>query len=542
MPKISLSGPADLLTILPFHLGFQPTRSVVVVCFHGKRLGLVARFDVVPAHLAEASAATGLPTIVRERPSGVCLVGFEDEAGESDPLTEALRAGLAHEDIEVGDRLIVRDGRWFTTDCDCCPPGGRPMPELADVPAVADYVALGHAVLGDRDSLVALVRPLGDDDPRHADIEAAVDTWQARYTVAVAIDRLRARGLLIDDASGERSRDDRSGDGSELGDGGDEVGEDGHLGDLGEETAAEPDGTSGAGDRGATVIDLETRRHLGPEDVAGGWNGVDGWDGVDGAAGWDDWDDDGYGDGGWDGAGWDGDCDSFDAAFESSSELQQAQSMTAWGHVLHGEVAGDDLEALVPALVGPLRDVIFRDALIAWLCPDSMPLTDYPAGLVALLEAFVGVDVRAASGATSAAPRPRPRRGRRKRGRRLRGRLDGLAEAPSGQAGQEWQEWEEASAPHQIQARLESVCRVTPAAHAAPLLTIVANIAWWRGDGARAGVAVDTALGLEPDHRLARLIRQALDHGLRGDGSRSSQHDADGPSRASGSWNSPSSA
>ena len=40
MPKISLSGPAELLTIIPFHLGFQPVRSVVVVCFHGKRLGL----------------------------------------------------------------------------------------------------------------------------------------------------------------------------------------------------------------------------------------------------------------------------------------------------------------------------------------------------------------------------------------------------------------------------------------------------------------------------------------------------------------------
>ena len=150
MPKISLSGPADLLTILPFHLGFQPTRSVVVVCFHGKRLGLVARFDLVPAALADASAAVGLPTLVRDRPSGVCLVGFEDEAGESDPLAEALRAGLEREGVDVGDRLVVRDGRWFTAGCDCCPPGGRPMPELADVPAVADYVALGHSVLGDR--------------------------------------------------------------------------------------------------------------------------------------------------------------------------------------------------------------------------------------------------------------------------------------------------------------------------------------------------------------------------------------------------------
>ena len=48
-----------------------------------------------------------------------------------------------------------------------------------------------------------------------------------------------------------------------------------------------------------------------------------------------------------------------------------------------------------------------------------------------------------------------------------------------------------------------------------PLLSIVASIAWWCGDGARAGVAVDHALELEPDHSLSRLVRDALDHGVR---------------------------
>jgi hypothetical protein len=63
--------------------------------------------------------------------------------------------------------------------------------------------------------------------------------------------------------------------------------------------------------------------------------------------------------------------------------------------------------------------------------------------------------------------------------------------------------------------RLEQVCRLTPAAHAAPLLSVVASLAWWCGDGARAGIAVDHALDLEPDHRLCRLVRQSLDHGIR---------------------------
>jgi hypothetical protein len=530
MPKISVTGPADLLTILPFHLGFQPTRSVVVVCFHGKRLGLVARFDLAPAHLAEASAAVGLPTLVRDRPSSVCLVGYEDEAGESDALTEALRAGLEQERVVVREGLVVRDGRWFTVDCDCCPPGGRPMPELADVPAVAGYVALGHSVLDDRDSLVALVRPLADDDPRHSDVEAAVDTWQARYTVLLAIDRLRERGLLpanhvdagtddeleealeeldqalalldevvqastgwedVGDELDEELEDELDGDG------------DGDLDGSGYGYGVGVGGGYGDGDgEGATIIDLETgRRRRADEPDAGCGLGA--------------------------------------------SVLMQAESLAAWSEILHGEVDGATLHERVPALVGPLRDVHFRDALIAWLCPGAVPLTDFPPGLVELLEALVGSDVRAAAAAESAPPQPRPRRGRRKRGRRLDRRLDTRIEGRidgHGAAWEDWREWEEASAPHHVQARLESVCRVVPAAHAAPLLSLVGNFAWWRGDGARAAVAVDTALDLEADHRLAGLIRHALDHGLRGGGAGTAHEGGSAARSSSGSWNSPSSA
>ncbi|TQM58458.1 DUF4192 family protein [Humibacillus xanthopallidus] len=540
MPKISLSGPADLLTILPFHLGFQPTRSVVVVCFHGKRIGLVARFDIAPDHLAADAAAAGLPTLVRDRPSSVCLVGFEEEPGESDALSAALRAGLEQERVVVQDRLVVRNGRWFTVDCDCCPPGGRPMPQPADVPAVAGYIALGHSVLEDRDSLAGLVQPLAVDDPRHDDVEAAIDIWQARYTVSVAIDRIRAGTLPVDGDLGDLDRlrelerlaadlDDLTADLT------DELGEDlaafededddddglGHLGDFGDFGDL---GEVGDNADGAVVIDLETGRRR-----AASWGSADVDDDVD------DEDDD---------AG---------AGVSPVSVLLQAESLAAWSEVLHGEVGGERLVERVPALVGPLRDVVFRDALIAWLCPGAVPLSDFPPGLVALFEALVGTDVRSAAAAESVPPQPRPRRGRRKRGRRLERRLDRHRGRPDdiriegridghGSAWEDWRAWEEASAPHHVHARLESVCRVVPAPHAAPLLAVVGNYAWWRGDGARAGVAIDAALDLEPDHRLAGLLRDALDHGLRGRGADNAPVDdlaAHGPS---GSWNSPSSA
>ena len=48
----------------------------------------------------------------------------------------------------------------------------------------------------------------------------------------------------------------------------------------------------------------------------------------------------------------------------------------------------------------------------------------------------------------------------------------------------------------------------------ADLLVILAWLAWWAGDGARAGVHLGEALDLVPDHRLGALIRDSLRHAV----------------------------
>jgi hypothetical protein len=502
MPKISLSGPADLLSVIPFHLGFHPRRSVVVVCLHHKTIGLVARFDLPPDSLVDASVQAHLATLVRDPPSSVWLVGFEDEDGESEPLSRALLTALRGQQVDVEDRLVVRHGRWFVPDCDCCPTEGRPLPEAADVPAVAGYVALGHTVLADRDALAALVAPLPADHPDHDEAVAAVDRWQARYTVCTAFDRLRSRGLLIDGLMGSDDLDDLGG----YDDAGSDV-DDGSECEDGSESDDDDASRSGPAAGVSAVLDLAAARAR--HDAGSG---------------------------------------SPEGSHPSTALARlQAESLLAWGEVLRGEVAGDGLRSALPALLGPLRDLDLRDAILAWLCPGSLPLTEVPPSLVTLLETCVGVEVHtaAAGRGVPSGPVSRPARGGPTGGRRReRGAADAAGSTSSG-----WREWEEAGAPHLLQARLEGVCRIAPASHAAPLLAMTGNVAWWHGDGARAGVALDTCLELEPDHRLATLIRSALDLGLRGGGGghgRRGGEDAgaaDGaPPGESGCWNRPSSA
>lgn len=391
MQKISISGPAELLAVLPFHLGFRPARSVVMVCFHGKRMGLVARLDACPPVHAHDVVDQILPSLRVEAPTHVMLVGYEDVVRETAPLSDALADRLPEEAIEVTERLVVRDGRWYGLDCTraCCPPEGRALPADADVPGVAGYVALGRSVLPGRESLTAMIEPLAasfdSDDP-----VASIRSQRAVDAVTEAIREFVgevewARRLLV-----------------------------------------EPPGRSFYPPGAAPVDNSEMVRVM-------------------------------------------------------------DEAMEAWSRLLGGRGAGPSGQVLVedlPALVGCLRDAGIRDGLIAWLCPGTLE----PQALEPLL-----LEVMAAH-------------------------LDplGLPDEPGPRARLA------TSAPHgltteDVRARLEALCRLVPAEHAAPVLAVAASYAWWCGDGVRAGVALERALDLEPDHRLCALLRHMISLGIRTD-------------------------
>ena len=62
---------------------------------------------------------------------------------------------------------------------------------------------------------------------------------------------------------------------------------------------------------------------------------------------------------------------------------------------------------------------------------------------------------------------------------------------------------------------LEQVVRQTVAPYDAPVCTLLAWVAYARGDGSRVNVALDRALETDPGYSLAVLLRTALDGGVR---------------------------
>ena len=178
---LHLRGPADVLAVLPYQLGYHPRDSVVVVSLHGSRMGLIQRLDLPPRkHVDDAVAALVRP-LLADDPESVLLVGFEGQPEASLPVLDALADDCALMELPVADRLVVRDGRWFSLDCRqprCCPPEGTPLAADHEVPAVADFVGLEVAPLPDRDALAASLQP-GDRPLLTRAVQACADEWLA---------------------------------------------------------------------------------------------------------------------------------------------------------------------------------------------------------------------------------------------------------------------------------------------------------------------------------------------------------------------------
>ena len=123
---IHLSGPADVLTVLPYQLGFHPHHCLVAVSLDGTRLGLVQRIDLPPPEHVHAAVSALIATLRTTTPRAVLLVGFEEREGESRAMLDEMADGCLAHGVEVADRMVVRGGRWFDLDCtqSCCPPEG----------------------------------------------------------------------------------------------------------------------------------------------------------------------------------------------------------------------------------------------------------------------------------------------------------------------------------------------------------------------------------------------------------------------------------
>ncbi|MER7471236.1 DUF4192 domain-containing protein [Micromonospora sp. NPDC000018] len=202
--KLTVRSPADLVTAVPYLLGFRPSDgSIVVIAIRDRRVVFAARSDL-PAPDAPASdlldlVANLVPVVRRQQPiTDLMIVGYGD-ADRLDPALHAVGEAFTAGGMTVRDLLRVTGTRIFNLTCDnpaCCPPQGTPFDPTASLVAV-QATAAGLVALPDRAAVAARFAPVDG---------AARDGIRRATTAAVArLKSLNAAGSTGGDEAGAQA-------------------------------------------------------------------------------------------------------------------------------------------------------------------------------------------------------------------------------------------------------------------------------------------------------------------------------------------------
>ena len=202
-------GPADLLALIPFQLGFHPAESAVTVFLRSGQVVMTARVDLPPP-AAGAEFAGQLRGLARQHDIDE-MVLFAYSA-QPDPA-RALLAGLlqALPARLVRDALYVDGSRWWSLTCDqaCCPAEGTSY-DVASHQLAAEAVYAGMTARSTRDELVAaLDGPPDGEVARLVDLAAEVldelDQLAEPRTAAERLERTVRSGGADPDGLDDRS-------------------------------------------------------------------------------------------------------------------------------------------------------------------------------------------------------------------------------------------------------------------------------------------------------------------------------------------------
>lgn len=121
-----ISSPSELVSLIPYLLGFHPTASVVIMAFENARLGLTARVGLELCARPELLGSR-LAAIEQQFPdAGYVLAGYADDRAAADKALSTVEYLLGTENI-IDSFYVTSDRYWsrFCSQPGCCPPEGR---------------------------------------------------------------------------------------------------------------------------------------------------------------------------------------------------------------------------------------------------------------------------------------------------------------------------------------------------------------------------------------------------------------------------------
>ena len=165
LPRVRVSGPADILAVVPHLIGFHPGLSFVVIGAAGprRRVELGFRYDLPdpPGAAAAAEIADHAVAVLAQRGAST-VIGIGYGPGRLvTPVADAFAAAVSRRRLQLRELLRVEDGRYWSylcTNTACCPAEGTAF-DYRSHPAAAAMTVAGLAAYPDRDAVAATLAP-----------------------------------------------------------------------------------------------------------------------------------------------------------------------------------------------------------------------------------------------------------------------------------------------------------------------------------------------------------------------------------------------
>ena len=156
-----MRSPGEMVSAVPYLLGFVPTDSLVIVVLDDKRIALTARVDLADLHDADCIEQI-VEAAGHANGTGAFLIAYGESRFDTAPALARVEQPLTDAGLEVRNLVSVVDGRWFherCTDERCCSPGGMAVADHDIAPTTMALSTHTGGYRADRDAVVAECRP-----------------------------------------------------------------------------------------------------------------------------------------------------------------------------------------------------------------------------------------------------------------------------------------------------------------------------------------------------------------------------------------------
>lgn len=164
----TLTSPHDLLSAIPFLVGYKPEDSIILISLHEDSIHMAIRVDF-PREISESDVGILMKHLQRDNAQRVISVFYlPKQASESHPVIQQISSAISQLPVALVESIAVKEGRWrslICVDLECCPADGNPMPDIDNSRIAVEQIALGKPLpFKNAAELVNSIAALPDDE------------------------------------------------------------------------------------------------------------------------------------------------------------------------------------------------------------------------------------------------------------------------------------------------------------------------------------------------------------------------------------------